>query len=102
MSLANDVYSALKSEYDSGLTQVEIAARHHVRHGQIQPILSGKRSTAGHGRQNVPQCHREPLWGRRLEPRRSQQSADRRRKSWDDLVESGQNLRCHRNNHGLG
>ena len=47
MSLANDVYSALKSEYDSGLTQVEIATRHHVRQGQIQHILSGKRSARG-------------------------------------------------------
>ena len=47
MSLANDVYSALKSEYDSGMTQVEIATRHHVRQGQIQHILSGKRSARG-------------------------------------------------------
>ena len=47
MSLANDVYMALKREYDSGLTQVEIAAKHHVRQSQIQSILSGKRPAGG-------------------------------------------------------
>ena len=47
MSISQKVYDTLKSEYESGMTQEEVAARHHVRHSQVQPILSGKRSTGG-------------------------------------------------------
>lgn len=37
----------LRREYDSGMTQEEIAKKHNVHQTQIQRILSGKRSASG-------------------------------------------------------
>ncbi len=47
MNIAQTVFETLRQEYDSGMTQEEVAAKHHVRHSQMQPILSGKRSAGG-------------------------------------------------------
>lgn len=47
MSLAETVYQTLRQEWDSGLTQEEVAEKHNIKHGQVQPILSGKRSAGG-------------------------------------------------------
>lgn len=47
MNIIQEVENLLKAEYAEGLTQEELAARHHVRQQQIQHLLSGKRSVAG-------------------------------------------------------
>lgn len=47
MNIIQQVENLLKAEYAEGLTQEELAARHHVRQQQIQHLLSGKRSVAG-------------------------------------------------------
>jgi transcriptional regulator with XRE-family HTH domain len=41
------VMNYLKSEYESGMTQEEMAKKHGVSQGQIQRVLSGERTTAG-------------------------------------------------------
>ena len=43
----------LQAEYDSGMTQEEIAQRHNLKQPQIQKILSGDRSAAGFNVQTI-------------------------------------------------
>ena len=47
MSLSEQVFREMKRLYDGGMTQEEVAAHCHVRHTQVQKILSGSRSTSG-------------------------------------------------------
>ena len=47
MSISRSVYETLNQEYQSGMTQEEVAAKHHVRQGQIQKLLSNARSADG-------------------------------------------------------
>lgn len=44
---SNDILSALKAEYDSGMTYEEIAKKHGVSYTYIHNLFSGKRSIDG-------------------------------------------------------
>lgn len=47
MNIIQQVENVLIDEYNSGMTQEEVAAKHNVKHAQIQYWLSGKRNIAG-------------------------------------------------------
>ena len=47
MSISKTVFETLFSEYSSGMTQEEVAAKHNVRQGQIQKLLANSRSAGG-------------------------------------------------------
>ena len=47
MDILKQINAALRAEYEGGMTQEEMAKRHNIAQGQIQKILSGKRTVAG-------------------------------------------------------
>ena len=47
MNISKQIKDILLEEYRSGMTQEQIAAKHHVKHPQISRILSGQRDPGG-------------------------------------------------------
>jgi CRISPR/Cas system CSM-associated protein Csm2 small subunit len=51
--ISKKIIDYLRDEYDSGMTQDEIAKKHNVRQGQIQRILSGQGDAYGFSMQTI-------------------------------------------------
>lgn len=47
MTLAEQIKEAIQSEYGAGMTQEELAKKHHVSQQHIQRLLSGQREYSG-------------------------------------------------------
>ena len=51
--ISQKIIDYLRTEYDSGMTQEEMAKRHNVRQSQIQRILSGQGDVYGFSMQTI-------------------------------------------------